>query len=54
MYREKLYSIPVGVIGNFHWHNLSDHTMTLRSTQPIQEMITRNIPLGGGVKVASM
>jgi len=27
----------------FHLHNLSDHTMALRSTQPLTEMSTRNI-----------
>ena len=28
-------SIPDGVIGIFHWHNPSDHTMALASTQPL-------------------
>jgi hypothetical protein len=27
-------SIPDGVIGIFHWHNPSDRTMALGSTQP--------------------
>ena len=27
-------SIPAGVIGIFHWHNPSDRTLTLGSTQP--------------------
>jgi hypothetical protein len=37
-------SIPDGVIGIFHWHNPSGHTMALGSTQPLTEMSTRNIP----------
>jgi hypothetical protein len=36
-------SIPDGVIGIFHWHNPSDHTMTLGLTQPLTEMSTRSI-----------
>ena len=36
-------SIPDGVIGNFQWHNPSDHTRTLVLTQPVTEMSTRNI-----------
>ena len=36
-------SILDGVIGIFHWHNPSDRTMTLGSTQPLTEMSTRNI-----------
>jgi len=36
-------SIPDGVIGIFHSHNLSDRTMTLGSTQPLREMSTSNI-----------
>ena len=28
-------SIPDGVIGIFHWHNPSGHTMALRLTQPL-------------------
>ena len=39
-------SIPDGVIGIFHWHNPSDRTMTLRSTQPLTEMSTRSISWG--------
>jgi hypothetical protein len=35
-------SIPDGVTGIFHWHNPSGRTMTLRSTQPLAEMSTRN------------
>ena len=38
-------SIPDGVIGIFHWHNPSHCTMTLGSTQPVTEMITRTISL---------
>jgi len=36
-------SIPDGVIGIFHWHNLSGRTMALGLTQPLTEMSTRNI-----------
>ena len=36
-------SIPDSVIGIFHWHNPSDRTMTLGSTQPLTEMSTRSI-----------
>ena len=36
-------SIPDGVIEIFHWHNPSDRTMTLGSTQPLTEMSTRSI-----------
>jgi hypothetical protein len=36
-------SIPDGVIGIFHCHNLSDRTMALGSTQPLTEMSTRSI-----------
>jgi len=39
-------SIPVGVIGIFHWHNPSGHTVALVSTQPLTEMNTRDISLG--------
>ena len=35
--------IADGVIGIFHWHNLSHHTMALGSTQPPTEMSTRRI-----------
>jgi len=45
-------SIPDGVTGIFHGHNHSCRTMALRSTQPLTEMSTRNISLGGGVKAA--
>jgi hypothetical protein len=43
-------SIPDGVSGIFHRHNLSGRTMALRSTQRLTEMITRTISWGGGVK----
>jgi len=39
-------SIPDGVIGTFHWHNPSDRTMALGSTQPVTEMSTRSISWG--------
>ena len=39
-------SNPGGVIGIFHWHNPSGHTMALGSTQPLTEMSTRNISWG--------
>ena len=41
-------SIPGDVIGNFHWHNPSDRTMALGSTQPLTEMSTRSISWGNG------
>jgi len=43
-------SIPNGVMGIFHWHNPSGHTIALGLTQPLTEMSTRNI--SWGVKVA--
>jgi len=39
-------SIPDGVIGIFHWRNPSGRTMAQGSTQPLTEMITRNIYWG--------
>jgi hypothetical protein len=39
-------SIPDEVIGFFNRPNISGHTMTLRSTQPLTEMSTRNLPGG--------
>ena len=36
-------SIPDGVIGIFHWHNISGCTMALGLTRPSTEMSTRNI-----------
>ena len=44
--REVAGSIPDGVIGIFHWHNLSYRTMALGSTQPLTEMSTRSISWG--------
>ena len=42
-HRKVAGSIPDGVIGIFHWHNPSDRTMALGSTQPLTEMSTRSI-----------
>jgi hypothetical protein len=39
-------SIPDGVTGIFLWHNPSDCTMALGSTQPLTEMSTRSISWG--------
>jgi hypothetical protein len=39
--------IADGVIGGFNWLNPSGRTMALGSTQPLTEMSTRNIILGG-------
>ena len=39
-------SIPNGIIGIFHWHNPSGHTMALGLTQPLTKMSTRNISWG--------
>ena len=39
-------SIPDGVIGIFHWHDPSDRTMALGSTQSLTEMSTRRISWG--------
>ena len=44
--REVAGSIPDGVIIIFHWHNPSGRTMALGLTQPLTEMITRNISWG--------
>jgi hypothetical protein len=41
-------SIPDEVIGFFNWANPSSRIMTLRSTQPLAEMSTRNLPWGKG------
>jgi len=38
--------IPDIVIGIFNWHNPSDRTMALGSTQPLTEMSTRSISWG--------
>ena len=39
-------SIPDGVFGIFHWHNPSDRTMALGSTQPLIEMSAKRYFLG--------
>jgi hypothetical protein len=39
-------SIPYGVTGNFHGHNLSGRNMALGSIHSLTEMSTRNILLG--------
>jgi hypothetical protein len=39
-------SIPDGVIGIFHWRNLSGRTMALGSTQFLTEMSIRNTSWG--------
>jgi len=39
-------SIPDSVIRIFYWHNPSDRTMALGSTQPLTEMSTRSISEG--------
>jgi hypothetical protein len=39
-------SIPDSVMVIFHWHNRSDRTMALGSTQPLTEMSTRSISWG--------
>jgi len=39
-------SVPIGVLGIFHWHNLSGRTVSMHSTQPQTQMITRNIFCG--------
>ena len=36
-------SFPDCVMGVFHWHNPSDRTMALGSTQPLREVSTRSI-----------
>jgi hypothetical protein len=40
--------IPDEVIGFFNLPNPSSHTMALRSTQPLTEMSTGNLPGGKG------
>jgi hypothetical protein len=39
---------PFGVIGIFHWSNPSSSSMSLGLTQPVPEMIIRNISWGEG------
>ena len=41
--RKVASSIPDGVLGILHWHNPSDRTIALGSTQPLIEMSTKNI-----------
>jgi len=48
--RKVVGSIPDYVIGIFHWHNSCGRTMTLGLIQPLTEISTRNISLGGGCK----
>ena len=45
--RKAAGSIPDDVIGIFHWHNPSGHTVALGLTQPLTEMSTRNTSWGG-------
>ena len=44
--RKAAGSIPDDVIGIFHWHNPSGHTVALGLTQPLTEMSTRNTSWG--------
>ena len=44
--RKLVGSIPYDVIGIFHRHILSGSTTSLRSSQPLSEMSTRNISWG--------
>jgi hypothetical protein len=46
--REIAGSILMEVIGFFNWPNPSSRTMALRSTQPLTEMSTWNLPGGKG------
>jgi len=39
-------SVPDVVTATFHWHNPTDRTMALGSTQPLTEMSTRSISWG--------
>jgi hypothetical protein len=47
IFRQVMGAICDGVTVIFHWHNPSGCTMVLGSTQPLIEMSTRNISLGG-------
>jgi hypothetical protein len=47
-------SIPDGVIGIFHWHKPSCHTMALGLTQPLTEMSKRIFPGGKGGRCARL
>jgi hypothetical protein len=42
--RKDVGSIPVEVTGFLSWPNPSSHIMVMGSTQPLIEMITRNLP----------
>ena len=44
--RKVAVSIPVGVIGVFHWHNPSGRTMALGSTQPLNRNEYQKLFLG--------
>ena len=44
--RKVAVSIPTGVLDTFHWHNPSGRTVILRSTQPLTEMSTMDLPWG--------
>jgi hypothetical protein len=46
--RKVVGSIPNEVIGFFNWPNPSSRTMNLGSTQPLEELRTRDIPGGKG------
>jgi len=48
--RKVAVSIPNGVIGIFHLHYSSVRTMSLRSNQPLTEIVATNIWCGGGDK----
>jgi hypothetical protein len=39
-------SIPIGVMGIFHWHNPFSRTVSVQSTQPLTEMSTGSIFCG--------
>jgi hypothetical protein len=47
--RKDASSIPVEVIGFFNLPNPYSRTMALESTQPLTEMITRNLTRGKGL-----
>jgi hypothetical protein len=36
--------IPIEITGYFNWPNTSSHTMAQKSSQPLTEMSTRNLP----------
>jgi hypothetical protein len=47
-------SIPVEVIRFFNWTNPFSRTMAPKSTQPLTEMSTRNLPGGKGRPVCKV